>query len=386
MALFILHLFMAIFCGIMVTVHITLSIGVTRARRTEKNLIDSSLNTEVHGHRESGVISVIIPARNEEVNLPSLFSSLEKQSINNFELIFIDDRSNDSTSSLLEEYKNTTDHLVTIVKLKETDSHFNPKQYALSRGIEKARGEVLLFTDADCHLPPHWVEYMEQCFHDTSVGLVFGPVHTAHGRGFLKKFQVFDHLFRYYYTLGCAGIGNATGGFGNNLAIRKDTLEKIGGYENVGYSPTEDAALISSVRKNTDYRIIALTSPFVSVTAEAKEHLSEVSGQQLRWSSGAIFSDDPATSLGYLAVMIFLMAGTTCAVLSPFYLPLLLVTLSTYVCMSSIAVLAGIYSHSTFSDYWNTVWLSILFAMVYYYYITVKTLLKPSISWKGQKL
>jgi len=379
MALFILHISMAVFCGIMITVHIVLSVGIIHARGIEKKLLSSV-------SEKPGRVSVIIPAKNEEQNLPSLFSSLEKQSSSNFEIIFIDDRSNDNTSKLLKEYKNVTDRPVTIIRLEETDPRFNPKQYALSRGIKKAEGEVLLFTDADCRVPPHWVEYIERCFNDASLGLVFAPVHTTHARGFLNTFQVFDHLFRYYYTLGCAGIGNATGGFGNNLAIRKNTLEKIGGYENLGYSPTEDAALISSVRKKSDYRIVALTSPFVTVTAESKKHLSEVSGQQLRWSSGAIFSDDAATSLGYLAVMIFLMAGTTCAVLSPLYTPLLLVTLSTYLCMGSIAFWAGIYSHSSCTEYWMTVWLNILFAMVYYYYITCKTLLKPPISWKGQNL
>ena len=261
--------------------------------------------------RAAGPVSLIVPARNEENALPRLLASLEKQMDAIDEIVIINDRSEDRTADLLLEFNAEYGNRVKIVTLKTHPENCgcNPKQYALLKGIEAAEGEILLFTDADCKVPPAWAELMCSHFQDPAVGLCIGPIQTEGAGRFLYRYQYFDHIFRYFYTAGSAGMGMPTGGFGNNLAVRKKALEEIGGYASIGYSVTEDAALIVAVRERSGFSISAAVSKAAAVTALPQHAWSELSKQERRWSYGAFRSPDFHTVFGYAAVMIFLFAG-----------------------------------------------------------------------------
>ncbi len=130
----------------------------------------------------------------------------------------------------------------------------------LDIGARNASGEILLFTDADCRVPATWVEYMSLPYNDKKTGLVFAAVTTREGKGLLANFQRFDHLLRYHYTAACAGLKNPTGGFGNNLSIRSEALNDIGGFSSIEFSVTEDAQLIARVRDTGKWFIEAKSS------------------------------------------------------------------------------------------------------------------------------
>ena len=169
-------------------------------------------------------ISVVIPARDEAVNLPRLFSSLEKQTYKDFEIVLVDDRSSDETYSVMRNFQSKYPDRIKIVRNDKTFYGKNPKQMVLDIGAKNASGDILLFTDADCRVPSTWVESMSLPYNDEKTGLVFGAVTTGSGKGLLAAFQRFDHLLRYHYTAACAGLKNPTGGFGNNLSIRAIAL------------------------------------------------------------------------------------------------------------------------------------------------------------------
>lgn len=94
------------------------------------------------------IISVIVPARNEERNIRRCINSLLSQTYPYYEIIVVDDRSTDSTAQILEQLavKNPCLHIVSGSVLPEG---WAGKPHALVQGADTARGEWLCFMDAD---------------------------------------------------------------------------------------------------------------------------------------------------------------------------------------------------------------------------------------------
>ena len=95
------------------------------------------------------LISVVIPARNEEHNLPRLLDSLTAQSYRNIEILVINDQSTDRTGEILEEYRKKDSRIQVFSTDPGRQYHVNGKINALLQLIPHAKGEYILATDAD---------------------------------------------------------------------------------------------------------------------------------------------------------------------------------------------------------------------------------------------
>ena len=376
-------LLIGLFAASTVIIHVLLFSSLFRLKRREQRL-----NTGKTDMVFDSAVSVIIPARNEEAALPRLFASLERQMDSIFEVVFINDRSEDATQLLLGDFQKMFGEKVKIVTLTShpQNSGFNPKQYALLQGIEAASGDIFLFTDADCTVPNGWVNRMCSFFQDPGVGLCIGPIQTEGEGAFLYRYQYFDHIFRYFYTAGSAGLGMPTGGFGNNLAVRKEALDAIGGYRAIGYSVTEDAALIVAVRDKTDFTIAAATSSESAVTALPQHSWSVLSKQERRWSYGAFRSPDPQTVTGYAAMMIFLLAGFLAIPLTFAFRPFFIIIISTFSSMLMTAAAGGISLGCSFRKYWLFLIPNIFFSSLFYTFNNILSFVNIPITWKGKAL
>jgi len=94
------------------------------------------------------MVSVIVPARNEEATLPLLLASLGRLGYPRLEVIVVDDRSSDQTANLARAAG------VNVVTVSERPRGWGGKQWACMQGARTAKGELLLFTDADTqHFP-----------------------------------------------------------------------------------------------------------------------------------------------------------------------------------------------------------------------------------------
>ena len=106
-------------------------------------------------------VSVIIAARNEESNLPSLINDLIKQEypLGKFEIIIINDRSHDSTQKILDEASENYSFIKSI-KIDKQSKQMTPKKYAIDLGIKESKGEIIIATDADCRVGSLWIASM----------------------------------------------------------------------------------------------------------------------------------------------------------------------------------------------------------------------------------
>ncbi len=337
--------------------------------------------------REASSVSIVIPARNEADRIGPLFKALGTLSYPALEIVFVDDRSTDGTMRLIEEFAaSQPEGRVRVLRLTENPGP-NFKQYALGKGIRAASGELLLFTDADCTFAPGWVSAMAAAMADGRNGLAIGPVFKpVTGSRFVDFFQAFDHTVRYSYLSGSAGLGFPSGGFGNNLIVRRETLEGIGGYETVPFSPTEDAALIACVRAKTSYRVRGLLSPASRVVTTPEPGWRELVRQGLRWNNGGLFAPDPATMIAFNYLMLVITLGILFAPLVPFLPALGWFTAAAYWAIVADTLAAASFSAGILPRPFFR-WLPHSFLMPpYFAFLTLLGYLGIEVSWKDSTI
>jgi chlorobactene glucosyltransferase len=100
------------------------------------------------------LVSVLIPARNEEENIETCLKSLQKQDYTNFEILVLDDNSKDRTAELVEKIA-AKDDRIKLIKGAPLPEGWAGKPFACYQLAEKARGSWLLFVDADTTHAPH---------------------------------------------------------------------------------------------------------------------------------------------------------------------------------------------------------------------------------------
>ena len=290
------------FFAVFVTLHLVLMLGIILEWRRDKA---ATLNAE----DSEPTVSVIVPVHNEDSRLQGLLQSLKAQDYNRAEIIFVDDRSCDRTPVMLAEFVATCANARVITLTENPGS--NHKQYALAQGIQASSGELLLFTDADCQMSPRWIRVMARRMCDKKkTGVVIAPVlKRPGGKGFFHLYQCFEHGIRFVYLAGATGIGAAGGGFGNNLILRRTSLDAVGGYENIPPSPTEDAALISKIRSCSEYKVRSALGADTHVITQGEDGWRSLIHQTLRWNNGGLFSPDAVTRFNYTFLMLSISAG-----------------------------------------------------------------------------
>jgi len=238
-------------------------------------------------------VSIVIPFRNEERNLPALLSSIDKQQYSGrLEVIFVNDQSDDNGPEIITAYqKNSKNNALSIklIDLKNPHNALTSKQQAIHLGVETAVYPLIAFTDADMILKPNWIESLVNGLMKSGASLIFG--HTAVNddpkRGIFAALEAFQLslLFSYAYVFSKLGFTGSC--MGNNLLVTKEHYMKSGGQSAIGYSIVEDRALLKLFRKNglktrahEPFHVTALTHP-----AQSKKQFFN---QMMRWAAGGL--------------------------------------------------------------------------------------------------
>ncbi|GAC1594602.1 MAG: glycosyltransferase [Hymenobacter sp.] len=178
-------------------------------------------------------VSIVVCARNELDNLRRLLPLLLQQDYPAaFEIVLIDDRSDDDTylyAQQLAQYYPTT---VRLVSIRSTPRGFAPKKYALTLGIKATRYARLLFTDADC-IPAtnQWLRLLQRGFtQGAGAELVVGFSAYTEAPGFLNKLVRYETLLTAAQYLSFAWRGWPYMGVGRNLAYTRDCFTATKGF------------------------------------------------------------------------------------------------------------------------------------------------------------
>lgn len=198
-------------------------------------------------------VSVVVAAHDEEENLRQLLPLLLNQDYPSFEIIIVEDRSNDESYDFLLAETKTNDK-VKMVRVQQTPDHINSKKFALTLGIKAAKHEWVLFCDADCRpASDQWIQSMSVYFKDSAkIVLGYSPYTTS--PGWLNRFIRFDTIITAVQYVGFALIGMPYMGVGRNLAYRKSLFLENKGFNDVNHVVGGDDDLFvnrHASRKNT---------------------------------------------------------------------------------------------------------------------------------------
>lgn len=229
----------------------------------------------------SGVpVSVIVVAHDEEQNLRALVPELLLQDYPNFEVIVVNDRSNDGTYDfLLEETKK--DSRLRMVNVENVPAHVNGKKFGITLGIRAASHEWILLTDADCRpVAKTWIAGMSSQFTD-STKFVLGFSPYQRGAGFLNLFIRFESLITVIQYFSYAWLRNPYMGVGRNLAYRKSLfLEKKGFNQFLNVTGGDDDLFVNQHAGGSN-TLVAFT-PETQVQSIPKTTLSGFFNQKVR--------------------------------------------------------------------------------------------------------
>jgi cellulose synthase/poly-beta-1,6-N-acetylglucosamine synthase-like glycosyltransferase len=234
----------------------------------------------------SPFVSVVIAARNEEEHLPRCLQSVVQQTYSNdsYEIIVVNDNSTDGTETICLDFAGRHSN-VTYVSAQE-DKALPGKTNALDQGIQKARGEIILVTDADCTVPPTWVEFTAKRY-GPDVGLV-GGMTVQKASTWFEGMQSLD--WAYLLGLAAAAVArrNPLSTIGNNLSFRKSAYQEIGGYRKIPFSVTEDFMLFQSIVKTKKWEYLYPVDGRVLVVSQPCATLRELVRQKHRWGRGGL--------------------------------------------------------------------------------------------------
>jgi glycosyltransferase involved in cell wall biosynthesis len=167
------------------------------------------------------IVSVVIPAYNEEKYLPACLAALRAQAFpaDRYEIIVVDSASSDATVAIAERYGAR-------VIQAGPKSPGRGVSYARQLGLEAARGPIVAFTDADTLPPPHWLRRIVREFRDPSVVGVYGLYRLMEGGGgvWLWFNWLQPWVLAIHHLLGRPMFG------GQNCAVRRAALLAIGGF------------------------------------------------------------------------------------------------------------------------------------------------------------
>lgn len=252
-------------------------------------IIERRRNRNIRDDNNKPFISVVIPSRNEENNILNCIKSIAANDypIDRFEIIAINDRSDDHTGQILDELKNTIPNLKVLHIHHESEKkNLRGKPGALQFGIESSKGDIILMTDADCTANPKWLRSHAAMYANDSYGLAAAYTDIKGNRPF-DKLQATEWVYMHAMAIGGIGCNIPLSCYGNNVSVRASDFRNVGGYRKIKFSITEDLALVHAIY-NSGKKIRYSSVPDSQVRTLPNPNFKEYFRQHHRWAIGGL--------------------------------------------------------------------------------------------------
>ncbi|MGB8455238.1 MAG: glycosyltransferase family 2 protein [Anaerocolumna sp.] len=197
-----------------------------------KVLLDNQLSSEPMDNK----VSIIIPARNEENNLPFLLGSLNAQTLKPHEIIVVDDMSTDNT------YEIAASFGVKVIQNTELPENWTGKSWALWNGVNESTGNILVFLDADVRLVPKALETLLNARAGSDGAISVVPYHKT--KKFYEKFSLIPCLLGVLaFTSPFERLSKSKGLYGSCIVMTREDYSKIEGHDSIKSEVLDDLIL-----------------------------------------------------------------------------------------------------------------------------------------------
>ncbi|MDR0555379.1 MAG: glycosyltransferase family 2 protein [Treponema sp.] len=214
------------------------------------------------------LVSVLVPARNEERNIERCLNSLRNQVYKNFEILVLNDNSTDNTAAILDRIA-ASDSRVRVFSGTTLPEDWYGKPFALHQLTQRAKGEIFIFTDADTVHGPTGISWAVSNMLGLKADMIsgyigqifgsFGEVITVPLMYFLTGFIIPLFMNRRFMKIAC--FSAAVGQF---IVIRSDVFRAIGGCESFKKKTSEDIYMARYVKK------MGYSTRFLNITDHVK--------------------------------------------------------------------------------------------------------------------
>jgi len=313
-------------------------------------------------------LSVVIPFRNEGENLLKLLRALLLQSYPSglCEFVFVNDHSDDKGPERLEQF-------ISEQKLRNVRvilSGGQGKKAALRTGIQEAKGQLMVTTDADCFPLRSWLTGLVTFYEEKHPRLILGPVIYTGEKTWLQKLFSLDFISLVVSGAGSAGLGLPFMGNAANMAFEKQVyLDADADALQSGFASGDDVFFIHYIRRKYGRKAITfIKNEEVIMRTPPPENLKAFLLQRIRWGSKARAYTQPwALFVSYLIfVFNFLLVVLLVAGL---FVPWFFVIYGLFIVMKTIVDFPLLFAFARFSGKRHLLPFVFPFEIVYPLYI-----------------
>lgn len=263
-------------------------------------------------------VSIIIAARNEELNIGNCLQSITNQTYpqNKWEVIVTDDHSTDKTVAIIQSFKKENIRSINLADFTHNKILNSYKKKSIETAIQFAKGKLIVTTDADCVVPAKWIETLVAFYKEKKPVFVALPVtfpspfgeacptlsfRRGLGVRFLKIFQNLDFMTLQGITGASVSKKFHSMCNGANLAYEKQVFYEVNGFEGINdIASGDDMLLMHKIQKVYPEKIMFLKSKDVIVQTGPAVTLKDFMNQRIRWASKA----DKYTDKKIMAVLL----------------------------------------------------------------------------------
>lgn len=261
-------------------------------------------------------VSVIVSVRNEESTLPGLIEHLEKQNYRKdlFEVIVIDDHSDDNTLQLLKSVHSTLS-----LKILQLPEGITSKKKAIEAGLKEATGELIITTDADCRMGESWITAFASFYKKTNAQFIAAPVKMEGRTSVLNVFQSLDFLAMQAITGASVNDRFHSMCNGANLAYTKAAFLEVNGFEGIDEIPSgDDMLLMHKMFIRYPTMVLYMKNNEAIVITHPESSWKNFLHQRIRWASKAVHYKDKriiyVLALTYLVNVCYLVLAVAAIV------------------------------------------------------------------------
>ena len=309
-------------------------------------------------------LSVIVPARNEAPNINALLNALDRQTYPKhlYEVLVVDDHSDDDTAATVMNHASSNVRLISLKDFVEADAINSYKKKAIEIALLKAKGDLIVTTDADCTMPAGWLQTIASFYIETKANLMVMPVVFTNnekgvGKKFLSIFQSLDFMVLQGIT-GASVFKKAHSMCnGANLAYTKAAFDAVDGFKGIDtIASGDDMLLMHKIFSKYPDGVKFISSKEVIVQTAPMDSVKAFLNQRIRWASKADKYDDKRITavlawVYFFNVWLLILLVAAFFSLSIAYLVLLLFVAKTLLELLLLYPVAKFFSNTTLLRY-----------------------------------
>ena len=252
-------------------------------------------------------VTVIVPARNEEVNISRCLESLAAQDYPDglLEIIVVNDHSTDRTAEVVFLFPAGN---IRLINLRDhVRSPINSyKKKAIEVAVAAATGELIVTTDADCSMPPGWISSLAACYRYNDAAFIAAPVKIEATGSLLSIFQAVDFMTLQGITGAAVYKRFHSMCNGANLAYSKKVFYEVGGFQGIDdIASGDDMLLMHKIFVKHPDKVFFLKSKAAVVSTQPALSWKAFIHQRIRWASKADKYEDKR--IFFVLVLVYIL-------------------------------------------------------------------------------